>query len=88
MVKTNIENIVSIEEKPVHNFYVNAGVYLLEPDCIDLIPRDEFYDMPSMFEKLIDIKEKTVSFPLKNYWLDIGRLEDFKKANIDYQGVF
>jgi dTDP-glucose pyrophosphorylase len=88
VVKTNIENIVSIEEKPVHNFYVNAGVYLLEPDCIDLIPRDEFYDMPSMFEKLIDIKEKTVSFPLKNYWLDIGRLEDFKKANIDYQGVF
>ena len=88
VVSTNIENIVSIEEKPVHNFYVNAGIYLLEPDCIDVIPRDEFFDMPSMFEKLINAKEKIVSFPLKNYWLDIGRLEDLKKANNDYQGVF
>jgi NDP-sugar pyrophosphorylase family protein len=44
--------------------------------------------MPTLFEKLIDVKEKTVSFPLKEYWLDIGRLEDFKKANIDYQTVF
>lgn len=88
VVNTNIENIISIEEKPVHNFYVNAGVYLLEPDCIDLIPQDEFFDMPSMFEKLIELKKKVVSFPLQNYWLDIGRLEDLKKANNDYQGVF
>ncbi len=88
VVSIDNENIVSIEEKPIHSFFVNAGIYLLEPECIDLIPKNEFYDMPTLFEKLIDVKEKTVSFPLKEYWLDIGRLEDFKKANIDYQTVF
>ena len=88
VVNSNEENIVKIEEKPVHNFFVNAGVYLLDPDSIDLIPRDRFFDMPSMFEKLIEAKEKVVSFPLKNYWLDVGRLEDLKKANNDYPGVF
>jgi len=88
VVNIDNENIVSIEEKPIHSFFVNAGIYLLEPECIDLIPKNEFYDMPTLFEKLIDVKEKTVSFPLKEYWLDIGRLEDFKKANIDYQTVF
>lgn len=88
VVNSNQENIINIVEKPVHNFFVNAGVYLLEPDSIDLIPRDRFFDMPSIFEKLIEAKEKVVSFPLKNYWLDVGRLEDLKKANNDYPGVF
>jgi len=82
------EDISSIEEKPVHNFFVNAGIYLLDPSCIDMIPNNEFYDMPSLFENLISNKEKVIAFPLKEYWLDIGRLEDFKKANIDYQGIF
>lgn len=88
VVNTHDENIVSIEEKPVHNFFVNAGIYLLEPKCIDLIPQNEFYDMPTLFEELVKTKEKTVSFPLKEYWLDIGRIDDFNQAHNDYIGVF
>jgi dTDP-glucose pyrophosphorylase len=88
VVEINQEEIVSIEEKPIHSFFVNAGIYLLEPECIDIIPDNEFYDMPLLFENLILNKYKTISFPLKEYWLDIGRIEDFKKANIDYQGIF
>ena len=59
------ESIISITEKPIHSFFVNAGIYLLEPDCIDLIPDNEFYDMPLLFEELIATKEKIVSFPLQ-----------------------
>ena len=58
VVNVSNENIVSIEEKPIHSFFVNAGIYLLEPDCIDLIPDNEFYDMPALFEELIVTKEK------------------------------
>ena len=88
VVNTSEDRVILIEEKPVHNFYVNAGVYLLEPDCIDLIPHDEFYDMTSVFERLINAKKKVVSFPLVDYWLDIGRLEDFNQANMDYKSLY
>ncbi len=86
----NLEDgkILSIEEKPVHKFFVSAGIYMLDPKCIEFIPKDEFYDMPTLFEKLIGIGEKTVSFPLREYWLDIGRIEEYEKANNEYSKVF
>ncbi len=83
VVSIKDENICSIKEKPIHSFFVNAGIYLLEPGCIDLIPDNEYYDMTSLFEKLISEKHKTVSFPLQEYWLDIGNYSDFSKAQID-----
>jgi len=88
VVNITNENIISIEEKPIHSFFVNAGIYLLEPNCIDLIPDNEFYDMPTLFEKLIDTKEKITSFPLQEYWLDIGKLTDYERANAEYFSVF
>jgi dTDP-glucose pyrophosphorylase len=88
VVNLNNEKIISIEEKPIHRFFVNAGIYLLEPECISLIPSNEFYDMPSLFEELILDNKKTISFPLKEYWLDIGKIADYEKANIEYHGVF
>ena len=80
-------DIVSIEEKPERKVFVNAGVYILDPKCINLIPK-KFYDMPSLFKKIIAKKYKTVSFPLEEYWLDIGRFNDYKKANLEYNTEF
>ena len=82
------ENITSIIEKPIHSFFVNSGIYLLEPDCIDLIPDNKFYDMPTLFEELIAAKEKIISFPLQEYWLDIGKIADYERANIEYFSKF
>ena len=76
-VKLNNENIISIEEKPTHKIFVNAGIYILDPKCIELIPK-KFYDMPTLFKKLIAKKNKVISFPLGEYWIDIGRFNDFK----------
>lgn len=86
----NIEDgkIHSIEEKPVQKFFVSAGIYMLNVECIDLIPENEFYDMPTLFEKLIAMHKNTVSFPLREYWLDIGRVEEYEKANQEYLHVF
>ena len=88
VVNTANENITSVEEKPIHSFFVNAGIYILDPECIDLIPRDEFYDMPTLFEELIKLKEKTISFLLNEYWLDIGKMNDFERAQQDYNQIF
>lgn len=80
--------IKAIEEKPLHKFFVSAGIYMLDASILDSIPKDEFYDMPTLFEKLIGMNESTISFPLREYWLDIGRIEEYEKANLEYSEVF
>jgi dTDP-glucose pyrophosphorylase len=86
----NIKNtkIVSVVEKPTQKFFVNAGIYMLSPEVLKHIPKNEFYNMTTLFEKLIDKDENTISFPLDGYWLDIGRFEEYKKANEEYNEVF
>lgn len=86
----NISNskITSIEEKPTHKFFVSAGIYMLSPEVLDYIPQNQFYDMPTLFEKIISEGKNTISFPLREYWLDIGRIEEYKKANEEYDEVF
>lgn len=88
VVKMDGNNILSIQEKPVHSFYASAGIYMLSPEAIDYIPQNQFYDMPTLFQSLIRAKRKTISFPLKEYWLDIGRIDEYKKANDEYDEVF
>jgi len=88
VVNVNKGSIVSIEEKPIHKFFVSAGIYLLSPQILENVPDDEFFDMPTLFERLIAKKNNTVSFPIREYWLDIGRMSDFERANNEYSAVF
>ena len=81
------ENILKIHEKPIHKIFVNTGIYILDPKCLNLVPR-KYYDMPSLFKKLILNKYKTTSFPLGEYWLDIGKIADFERANREYNDIF
>ena len=80
--------ISSIEEKPTHKFFVSAGIYMLSPEILVSIPDDEFFDMPTLFQKLIAEKRNAVSFPIREYWLDIGKMSDYERANNEYGGVF
>lgn len=88
VVKLHENRIVSIEEKPLHRFFVNAGIYLINPKALKYIPNDSFFDMPTLFDSLIKNEEKTISFPIREYWLDIGEIEALKKANIEYSENF
>lgn len=81
-------NIKSIEEKPIHNFFVSGGVYILNPDVLQYIPNNEFFDMPTLFEKIISDDKKSISFPIREYWMDIGRIEEYERANNEYHEVF
>jgi dTDP-glucose pyrophosphorylase len=86
----NVENtkILSIKEKPTQKYFVNAGIYMLSPDCLKYIPQNQFYDMPTLFEKLISENENVISFPLREYWLDIGHIDEYEKANEEFDDVF
>jgi len=88
VVKTSNNTIVSIEEKPTQKFFVNAGIYMLSPKVLEYIPQKEFFNMTTLFEKLIENDKNVISYPLDGYWLDIGRFEEFKRANDDFDNVF
>ncbi len=79
--------LLSVEEKPVHRFFVNAGIYVLSPEAVALIPA-AFYDMPTLFEKLVAEGRETAVFPIREYWLDIGHLADLEKANGEFDVHF
>ena len=80
--------LIEIDEKPVQSFFVNAGIYVLEPKTLDHIPVDAFFDMPSLYETLIDTRQEAAVFPLREYWLDIGHMANFKRAQGDFKDFF
>lgn len=80
--------LVEIVEKPVKSFFVNAGVYVIAPEVLDLIPKDRPFDMPQLFEAVIRQGDEAVVFPIREYWLDIGRLDDLEQARLEYGQAF
>lgn len=75
----------SIDEKPTHRFFVNAGIYVLLPEVLDMIPQGVSYDMTDLFQELITKEREVIAFPVHEHWLDIGRFEDYKKADAEYE---
>lgn len=89
VVRLDKHRLVSIEEKPTQRYFVNAGIYVLDPAVLDYIPQRQFFDMPSLFEYVMkDQQQQAIAFPIREYWLDIGRMADFEKANVEFAEVF
>ncbi|MDH3346912.1 MAG: nucleotidyltransferase family protein [Desulfobulbaceae bacterium] len=88
VLQVDKHRLVEINEKPVQSFFVNAGIYVLSPETLQHIPTESFYDMPTLFEKLIHDNKETAVFPLREYWLDIGQITDFKRAQGDFANFF
>lgn len=84
VLEVNSENeVLSLKEKPRYTYFSNAGIYLIRQSVINLIPFNERYDMPSLMEELIKEDKKILTYPIRGYWLDIGRIEDYTKAQQD-----
>ena len=88
VVKIEDHRIRAIDEKPIHRFLVNGGIYVLEPHVLEQIPAGTYVDMPIIFERLISAGRETVVFPIREYWVDIGQLEDLERARTDYGTLF
>ena len=80
-------NVKSFKEKPTYTYYSNGGIYLIKRELLELIPENEFYNATDLMEELIKIGKKVNSYPLRGYWLDIGKHEDFQKAQEDYKHI-
>lgn len=72
-----------LQEKPQVGFLVNAGIYLLEPSAYQFIPQNTSFNMTDLIQWLLDAGRPVVSFPIHEYWLDIGQHADYKQAQCD-----
>jgi dTDP-glucose pyrophosphorylase/CBS domain-containing protein len=79
--------ILGLREKPQLSFMINAGIYLLEPSVHRYIPNSERFDMTDLIQRLIQVGRHVVTFPIMEYWLDVGRPADYRKAQQDAEKV-
>lgn len=85
VIESEGASITRIIEKPVFKHFINAGIYILEPKVLDYTPTEKHYDMTDLIEILLSHGQQVLSFPIHEYWLDIGQIEDYHKAIEDMQ---
>jgi NDP-sugar pyrophosphorylase family protein len=84
VVEIKGSDIVGISEKPKIQHFINAGVYLLRSSLCKAIPTNQSYDMPDLIQQVLRDGGRVVSFPVHEYWLDIGQVDDYAKAKNDH----
>lgn len=83
VVSTEGIDAVGIVEKPSIRHFVNAGIYLIQPTVCRMVPKDRAYDMPDLINSLIRANKRVICFPIREYWLDVGRMEEYERASTD-----
>ncbi len=88
VIEISDHKITAITEKPKYDFLVNAGIYVLSPDICKLIKKEEYLDMPDFIKYCMSIGKTIHPFLLHEYWIDVGRPEDYQRANNDFHLYF
>lgn len=83
VVETDGVHIRQLKEKPTVRYFINAGLYLLQPEMHRYIPKDERFDMTDLIDQLLAHDKRVVSFPIAEYWLDVGQHLDYEQAQKD-----
>lgn len=84
VIQSKDHHVVSMVEKPVHRFFINAGIYLVSTELVKTIKPHTNIDMPTLLQQQIHLGKEVNMFPIHEYWLDIGRMEDFQLAQNEY----
>lgn len=88
VLNTDGTTLISMEEKPWHHHLVNAGIYALSPLVLNYIKKGESLDMPDLIDQVKDAGHLVSVFPVREYWMDIGRIEDLDRARAEFDMVF
>src|SRR5690606_34709957 len=83
VLETSNGHVLNLREKPTYTYYSNGGIYLLKKSALKHIPKEVFFNATDLMHTLIENKLRVISYPLSGYWLDIGKPEDYKKAQND-----
>lgn len=84
-IKFEGNRIVDVQEKPDITSYILAGIYIMKPDIMEYIPNNEYYGIDSLIKELIRKGEHVIKYDIEDYWLDIGRSDDFEKAQDEFE---
>ena len=84
VIEQDGDMISNIIEKPIHNFFINAGIYVLNPSIKRDIDGRSYINMPNLLKQQIKKNENVNMFPIHEYWLDIGRMEEYERAHEVY----
>lgn len=76
--------LTSYREKPLYSFAVSMGIYVYEPHVLRYMPKGQYMDFPDLVKLLLNKGERIVGFPSQDYWLDIGRREDYELAQLEF----
>lgn len=87
VVQLEDNRITGLTEKPVQEFMVNAGIYVIDPEVVHSLPREPL-DMPDLLRGLIVAEHKVLAYPIHEYWMDVGQPHDFLRARSEFQQVF
>lgn len=87
VLETDKNRVISFKEKPSYTYYSNAGIYLCKKSVLNRIPKNCFYNTTDLMEEVIGVGEKLISYPIRQYWLDVGKHEDFSKAQLDVKKI-
>ncbi len=85
VVDSNNSIVTRIVEKPKHEFFVNAGIYVLNRQIVEIVSSNVPIDMPLLISNSLEDGAKVVSYPIYEYWLDVGRMPDFEQAQMDWE---
>ena len=77
--------LVSYDEKPNASLTVSMGIYVIEPEALDVIPDDGYFDFPQFVERLLADGRQVGTYPFDGYWLDIGRRDDYERALVEWE---
>ncbi|MFD3157510.1 nucleotidyltransferase family protein [Haloimpatiens sp. FM7330] len=83
VIESEDNNIKEIKEKPTIDCLINGGVYCLNHELLEYIPKNRYFEITDLISKCIEMGKKVGNYEIKDYWMDIGRIEDYHKVN-DY----
>ena len=84
VINTSGLELEKIVEKPTYNFLVSAGIYIVKPFILKYIKKNTFFDMPDLVSVIKEKNSKVITFPIHEYWLDVGRPETLDKASKEW----
>ena len=87
-VVTKNGQVVEIKEKPDITVEISSGIYIMSPSVFDFIPFNEPFGMDELMQTMLERSAPIYCYLMKEYWLDIGRMEDYEKAQVDYKKHF
>lgn len=83
VVRLDGVQVSGVDEKPTVAVFINAGIYLINPGVCARIPEGRSYDMPDLIRSVMADGGVVVAFPIREYWLDIGQISDYRQAQED-----